>query len=149
MAFSTLAVLDYLETLVAGLDVIQDAEDVWVGIPTALPARVIGIVAVAAPALDDAATQLVLYTPRFYVALAYRLAGSTRAEIRTGERTLATGLDQFIAALLADRRLGGLVDDIALDFSFANNALYQAFTGQEARVFPISVQVTQQQLISS
>lgn len=146
MAFSTLAVLDYLETLVTGLD---DVSEVYVGFPSALAATLSGIVAVAAPALDDAATQLVLYTPRFYVGLVYRIAGSTAAQLRTAERALATALDDFIAALLADRTLGGTVDDITLDFSFANNALYQAFAGQEARVFPISVLVSMQQIVSS
>jgi hypothetical protein len=146
MAFSTLSVLDYLETLVGGLAAVTE---VYVGIPTTLEATLCGIVAVAAPALDDAATQLILYTPRFYVGFAYRVAGSAPAQIRAAERSLATALDQFINAVVTDRKLGGTVDDVEFDFSFANNALYQAFSGQEARVFPVSLQVSQQQIVSS
>jgi hypothetical protein len=142
MALSTLDVLDTLEALVAGLTTTQAT---YVGIPNSIDARLAGIVAVAAPALDDRAYGLIRYTPRFYVGLAYRLAGSTAAQVKTAERALATALDELIAALLADRTLSGTVDDLLLDFSFANNALYQLFVGQEYRIFSISIQVEQQQ----
>lgn len=146
MAINTLATLDALETLVDGLAAVQTT---YVGIPNSLDARLSGIVAVAAPALKQKAAGLVMYTPRFYLGLGYRLVNSTAVEIKAAERGLATALDQLINALLADRTIDGTVDDIELDFSFANNALYQMFAAQENRLFSISIQTTTQHLVSS
>jgi hypothetical protein len=139
MPVNTLAILDKLETIV---DQNSFTTRTVVGIPTTLDVYLTGFVALAAPLLSDRAQKLAFYQPRFYLGLAYRLAGSTPPQIKTAERTLTQALDELVNDLLEDRTLGGVVNDITLDFSFANNALYQAIAGQEARIFPISLEVT-------
>lgn len=76
---------------------------------------------------------------RFMVQFSYRVGGAESA----AEDGLCDAADLFTDAVLADPTLGGLVIGTDVDNSLADNPDYSIWVGQERRIYPVLVTVTQ------
>lgn len=76
---------------------------------------------------------------RFMVNFSYRVGGAESA----AEDGIADAVDLFTDAIITDPTLSGLVINAEVDNSLADNPDYSIWTGQERRIYPVLVTVTQ------
>lgn len=136
MAFNTRAPA---EALVAMLDGLTGVSGAQLGVPASVATRIYATVTAASQALTSKATATTRRAARYMCTLVYRMDGTEAA----AEQALMDVLDLFIAALMADRTLGGLVKDLEVDPTLADTPEYQARAGKEYREYPILVTVYQ------
>lgn len=131
--WSTLGPLTNLKTLVEGLDGVQ-----WTqfGVPNDPPAQVGAFLTLGGQQIDNKATGGLMQRLQTYrVTFCYALDGAEE----TAETTLAGVIDAFIAAVLADRTLGGTLEALAIDASEADTPRYADIVGAETREYPIRI----------
>jgi hypothetical protein len=142
MGFDAGAVLQALKALVES---IADIGSVSIGQPENLPRRVTCWVELGPqPVSDRAAGGLLQRDGEYLIVIAYRVrGGETVAEL-----DLASTLDELTRAFYADRTLGGVGINGSLDFSLAGTGDYQPIVGQEWRVYPVQVRISQRENLS-
>jgi hypothetical protein len=134
-----------LARLVAVLEALPGLQTVYVGVPESIGPQVAAYVALAGQSLSNETNDLAQREARYFVAFAYAVAGAEA----TAETTIAGLVDAFQAALLAERDSGmnggggPVVDSLGWDFSLGDRPDYQPIAGQEFRVWPCLVTVTQ------
>jgi hypothetical protein len=139
---STLAPLNRLVAVLQGLSGLQQ---VYVGVPESIGPQVAAYVALAGQSVSNETIDLAQREARYFVAFAYAVAGAEA----TAETTIAGLIDAFQTALFAERDsgmnagAGPLVDSVGWDFSLGDRPDYQPIAGQEFRVWPCLVTVTQ------
>lgn len=136
MAFNTKAPAEALVALLDGLTGVAGAQ---LGVPASVSTRIYATVTAASQVITPKTSATTRRGARYNCTLIYRLDGTEAA----AEQALMDVLDLFIAALMADRTLGGLVKDIEIDATLADSAEYQVRAGKEYREFPILVTVYQ------
>lgn len=137
-----------MSALITMMQGISGMQEVHRGVPEGFGRTVNAYVAVGPQTPIDKAGGLLQRETTFFVGLGYEVA---QAEA-TAEDTLADMLDAFLTQFYADRKnSAGLfakatthVESGELDLSLAGTPQYQVMAGQEFRVFPILVRVTQQ-----
>jgi hypothetical protein len=142
MALDTAAPLARLVAVLQGLSGLQT---VYVGVPESIGPQIAAYVALAGQSMPNETIDIAQREARYFCAFAYAVAGAEA----TAETTIAGLIDAFQVALLAERDSGmnsgsgPIVDSLGWDFSLGDRPDYQPIAGQEFRVWPCLVTVTQ------
>jgi hypothetical protein len=122
-----------LATLVAGLIGVQWSQ---VGVPESVPAQVGAYLTLGGQQVDNKATGGLMQRRLSYrVVFCYALDGAET----TAETTIAALIDAFIAAIFADRTLGGTLESLDVDASEADQPRYVGVAGAEFREYPLRI----------
>lgn len=148
MSFTTSAPLTALQAMEAATTGVQAAQ---IGAPESFSTRVSAYVTVAGQRIIDKAGGLLQREADYFCAFGYRVAGAEA----TAETTLAAAVDSFVAAFYAARAARTGLFAVAttqvlsgtLDLSLASAPEYRTVAGQEYRILPFLVTVTQQATI--
>lgn len=132
-----------LNRLVALLQGLSGIQQVYVGVPESIGPQVVAYIALGGQQYAELSPGLRRRTAHYFVGFAYAVAGAEA----TAETTMASLIDAFGIALMAERRtnLAGTADALDWDFSLGNSPVYAPVAGQEFRLFPVLVSVVQQQ----
>lgn len=142
MALNSTAILQALKALVEGLG---SEWSVSIGQPENLPRQRTAWVELAAqPVMDRAVGGLMQRDGEYLIVIAYRVRGGES----TAELALAGIVDELTRAFYADRTLGGVGTNGSLDFGLAGTGDYQPIVGQEWRVYPVLVRISQRETLS-
>lgn len=144
MSLNALAPLDALVTMVTAISGVQT---VFRGAPESLPTRVSAYVTLGGHTIDSDEFHGLERVARYLVVFGYRVMGAES----TAEATIAAAVDAFEVAFFAARLAGtGLfatattqVEDGGLDVSGADSPEYAVYAGQEYRLYPLLVTVSQ------
>ena len=136
MAFDTEAVATKLVTMLAAISGISAAQ---LGAPESVGPKLSAYVTAGSQSLNNKVTGIVRREARYFVSLAYRVDNSEA----TAETTLMDTLDLFLAAVHADKTLGGTCLEARIDTSLADTPEYVMRAGKEFREFPILVTAVQ------
>lgn len=136
MSFDTPAILTAVEDV---LETLTDITDVQIGAPQSIGPRISAWLTVGGHQMVRKATAVTQRETRIYVLFCYRVDG---AESDT-ETALAEIVDDFLAALYDDLTLGGVVFDLRVDSTAADEPDYQLRAGKEYREYPVIVTVVQ------
>jgi hypothetical protein len=137
MSFDTRAGAEAILSLLSGLAGIGGAQ---IGVPESIGPRVYGYVTAASQSLSRKTTKGAYQREARYTAtLAYRLDGDEAA----AELALMDVLDQFIAALLSNRKLADGSEVTGIDTGLADLPDYIARAAAEYREYPVIITVQQ------
>lgn len=129
-----------LETLVSGLDGVQWTQ---VGVPESVPAQIGAYLTVGGQRPGNKTTGGLMQRDMSYrIVFCYAIDGAEQ----TAETTIAGLIDAFIAAIFADRTLGGTLESLSVDASEADQPRYVDIVGANYREYPIRVTGQQRQV---
>lgn len=134
-----------LNRLVDVLEALPTIQQVYVGVPESVGPQVAAYIALGGQTMDAEAGQMVQRRASYFIGFTYAVAGAEA----DAETVLATTIDAFLVALLAERDTGmnagsgPLVDNVFWDFGLATSPEYAPIAGQEFRVLPVTVTVAQ------
>ena len=138
MALDIQTPLDNLVTILQG---ISDLQAVQKGAPRAWTKRAMAFVTLGAGRVVDKAGGLIQHQQNYFVGFGYAVEGAED----DAEDTLCSAVAAFIAAFYAERKTSGsLFASAVLDLSKADEPDYQPVAGQEVRMYPCLVMMTQQ-----
>ncbi|HEY7061730.1 MAG TPA: hypothetical protein VII06_09635 [Chloroflexota bacterium] len=143
MPFDTLGPLNYLVTLAGAI-----VDGAQAGVPEVFSTRLSCYVLVGEATMDQRTVSgvesgTVRRDQQYIVVLGYRVDGHEQ----DAELALATAQPLVIAALYADRTLGGTVKSIRVDTSLVGAPAYGGIGNQETRLYPIGVSCLQDHTI--
>ena len=138
MAIDLQSPLDNLVTMLTGLSVLQAVQK---GAPRTWTKRVTAFVTLGAGRVVDKAGGLIQHQQNYFVGFGYAVEGAED----DAEDTLCSAVADFIAAFYAERKTSGsMFASAVLDLSKADEPDYQPVAGQEIRIYPCVVSMTQQ-----
>ena len=144
--FATKTALTTLAALVASVTGIAEVDT---GVPLKLGKQASAYVALAGQNVSDTTTGLLVREARYWVVFAYRTDG----DVSTAEQQVADWIDGFTTAFYRDRTLGTEAQHdrwtASLDAQAAEHPAYAPFAGQEVRLYPLVITVTQRQTYPS
>jgi hypothetical protein len=137
--------LGALNQIVGLWQAVAGVQQVLIGAPESFPKRAFVYVTTGDQVVTDKTTQnLLTRVSNFFCGLSYRVD----ANLQTPELTIAGWIDAFLLALYTARAtdgLGGTAKQVAVKVGMGDIPMYQVRSGQEARVYPLIVMVTQYQ----
>lgn len=132
-SFDSVAMLQYVQALVAGLSGMQQSS---IGAPESQAARVSAYATLGDLTPRPKANQLAYRNPEVLVMLTYRVASAEQsAELLIGQL-----VDELTAAVYADRTLGGTVQSCEMDMSDNHrNPPYVEIGAEEVRGYVVRI----------
>jgi hypothetical protein len=142
MAFDSAQVLQAIKALAESIPAVGS---VSIGQPENLPRRVTAWVELGPqPVVDRTTGGLMQRDGEYLLVIAYRVKGAEA----NAELDLAATLDELTRAFYADRTLGGVGTNGSLDFGLAGTGDYQPIVGQEWRIYPVLVRISQRDTLT-
>ena len=146
MADGAFAALEFLDAVVAILDLALGVQQSLLGEPDSIEYQVTAYSALGPFTVqDEFAGGGLLITVQVFAGLAYRLTGDPV----TAERVVAAAMQDFIERFYADRTLGGIISNGQLQFDLNARPQYQLIEDQEFRVYLARVIGDQRTIIVS
>lgn len=136
MAFDAPAVANALLSVLQDLEALDSSQ---IGAPEDVGTRVAAYVTMGSHSKVPKTTGTTRRETRFMVMFLYRVGSNETA----AELALMGVVDDFMAALDADRTLGGVVKALEAESQLADEPSYVLRAGQEYREYPVLVMVTQ------
>jgi hypothetical protein len=123
-------------SLVDGLTGVQKC---YSGVPASIGVQISAYVAMSGSVVTTKPSATIRRDMRFVVVFGFRIAG---AELNAEEQ-LADIMDAATRMFMGNRRLDGVCENIELDFTLSENPEYQTLAGQEYRLMPIAIIVSE------
>lgn len=130
--FNAAAMLQYIQTLVAGLSGLQQT---YIGAPESIATRVNAFVTIGDTTPRPKANQLAQRNPEVMVTFAYRVAGAEQ----NAELTVCSLVDELTMAVYADRTLGGTSQSAELNMGINREPAYMDIGASEVRRYVVLI----------